>query len=347
MTLCNLTIEARRAGRPGGAGRDHLRLPEGPAGHAEGRRLGDGAALLEDASSPTTDAVFDREIMLDAAKIAPLVTWGTSPEDVLRDHRHACPTRRASRRPDKRASAERALDYMGLDRRPADHRGQDRRGVHRLLHQQPHRGPARRRQDRARAARSPPHVRAMVVPGSGLVQAQAEDEGLDEIFLAAGFEWREPGCSMCLAHEPRQAAAGPALRLHLQPQLRGPPGPRRPHPPDEPGHGRRRRHRRPHRRRAGLSCDHRPRPRRRSRSATSTPRSTAIAACSGREPDWRPRRRRAPGLVPASQHGAGRHRARRRRRVRRPAARPPGRARRGHLGRWPSRPTTSTAVAGC
>ena len=78
------------------------------------------------------------------------------------------------------------------------------------------------------------HVRAMVVPGSGLVKEQAEAEGLDTIFSDAGFDWREPGCSMCLGMNPDRLAPGRTLRLDLQPQLRGPPGPRRPHPSDEP-----------------------------------------------------------------------------------------------------------------
>ena len=91
-------------------------------------------------------------------------------------------------------------------------------------------------------------VRAMVVPGSGLVKHQAEEEGLDRIFLEAGFEWREPGCSMCLAMNADKLQARRALRLDLEPQFRRPPGPRRTHPSGEPGHGRRRRrHRPPHR----------------------------------------------------------------------------------------------------
>ena len=81
------------------------------------------------------------------------------------------------------------------------------------------------------------HVNAMVVPGSGLVKEQAEAEGLDKIFIAAGFEWREPGCSMCLAHERRQAEARRALRLDLEPQFRGPPGLQGPHPSGVAGHG--------------------------------------------------------------------------------------------------------------
>jgi 3-isopropylmalate dehydratase len=83
-----------------------------------------------------------------------------------------------------------------------------------------------------------PNVKlAMVVPGSGLVKAQAEPKGLHEIFTAAGFEWREPGCSHVPGHERRPAGAGRALRLHQQPQLRRPPGRGRPHPPGQPGHG--------------------------------------------------------------------------------------------------------------
>ena len=71
---------------------------------------------------------------------------------------------------------------------------------------------------------------AIVVPGSGLVKRQAEAEGLDRIFTEAGLEWREPGCSVCLGDEPRQGAAGRALRLDQQPQLRRPPGPGRADP---------------------------------------------------------------------------------------------------------------------
>ena len=95
-------------------------------------------------------------------------------------------------------------------------------------------------------------VTAMVVPGSGLVKEQAEAEGLDKIFLAAGFEWREPGCSMCLAMNDDRLTPGRALRLDLEPQFRGPPGLQGPHPPRLAGHGRRGGDRRPLRRRAGV-----------------------------------------------------------------------------------------------
>ncbi len=81
---------------------------------------------------------------------------------------------------------------------------------------------------------------AMIVPGSGLVKEQAEAEGLDKIFTAAGFQWREPGCSMCLGMNPDQLKRGPALRFHLEPQFRGPAGLQGPHASRLAGHGRRR-----------------------------------------------------------------------------------------------------------
>ena len=92
----------------------------------------------------------------------------------------------------------------------------------------------------------------MIVPGSGLVKEQAEAEGLDKIFKAAGFDWREPGCSMCLAMNPDKLAAGRALRLDLEPQLRRPPGPQGPHPSGVAGDGGGGGDRRPLRRRAGV-----------------------------------------------------------------------------------------------
>ena len=96
-------------------------------------------------------------------------------------------------------------------------------------------------------------VNAMVVPGSGLVKAQAEAEGLDKIFLAAGFEWREPGCSMCLAMNPDKLEPRRALRLDLEPQFRGPPGLPGPHASRLARDGRGGRDRRALRRRARLA----------------------------------------------------------------------------------------------
>ncbi|MDB5495816.1 MAG: leuC [Phenylobacterium sp.] len=205
MTLCNLTIEGgARAGlvAPDETTFDYLRgRPAAPKGGAWEMALGYWKSFFSD-----PDAQFDREIRLDAATIAPLVTWGTSPEDVVAVT-GAVPAPDSFAHPDKRASAERALDYMGLaggqpiaDARIdvvfigscTNSRIEDLRAAAAIV------------EGRQVAA----GVRAMVVPGSGLVREQAESEGLDEIFTAAGFEWREPGCSMCLAMNPDKLMPG-------------------------------------------------------------------------------------------------------------------------------------------
>jgi 3-isopropylmalate/(R)-2-methylmalate dehydratase large subunit len=205
MTLCNLTIEAgARAGliAPDETTFDYLRgRPATPKGAAWEIALPYWKSFFSD-----PDAHFDREIAIDAAQIAPLVTWGTSPEDVIAVTDRV-PTLDSFTTPDKRASAERALEYMGLTAgQPiseakidvvfigscTNSRIEDLRAAAKIV------------EGHTVAA----HVRAMVVPGSGLVRAQAEDEGLDEIFLAAGFEWREPGCSMCLAMNPDKVGPG-------------------------------------------------------------------------------------------------------------------------------------------
>jgi 3-isopropylmalate/(R)-2-methylmalate dehydratase large subunit len=205
MTLCNLTIEAgARAGliAPDETTFDYLRgRPAAPKGGAWEMALPYWQSFFSD-----PDAHFDREITIDASQIAPLVTWGTSPEDVIAvTDRVPDPASFASS--DKRASAERALDYMGLTAgQPiseamvdvvfigscTNSRIEDLRAAAKIVE--------------GRTVAS--HVRALVVPGSGLVRAQAEAEGLDEIFLAAGFEWREPGCSMCLAMNPDKVPPG-------------------------------------------------------------------------------------------------------------------------------------------
>ena len=190
----------RRPRRPGRARRKDLRLSEGPPEIAEGRGLGRRDALLGDAALRRGRA-FRHEIALDAAKLPPIVTWGTSPEDVV-SITGMVPD------PDEIADeAKRALEaaragLYGPEGRHQDHRHQARPRLHRLLHQWPHRGSARRRRRSPRARPSTADVNAMVVPGSGLVKEQAEAEGLDKIFIEAGFEWREPGCSMCLAMNP-------------------------------------------------------------------------------------------------------------------------------------------------
>jgi 3-isopropylmalate/(R)-2-methylmalate dehydratase large subunit len=143
------------------------------------------------------EAKFDRAVMLDAATIAPQVTWGTSPEMVTTiDGRVPDPDK--ERDPQRREGIERALVYMGLKPNTAisdiridkvfigsctNSRIEDLRAAAAVVK-------GRRKADNV--------MLAMVVPGSGPVKAQAEREGLDRIFTAAGFEWREPGCSMCL-----------------------------------------------------------------------------------------------------------------------------------------------------
>lgn len=141
------------------------------------------------------DAEFDKVVVLDGSEIKPMVTWGTSPEMVL-DVDGVVPTPGASPNPDQ---VQKALDYMGLEAgMPLKDIQFDKVFIGSCTNS--------RIEDLREAAAvvKGQHVSdtiklAMVVPGSGLVKDQAEQEGLDKIFLEAGFEWREPGCSMCLA----------------------------------------------------------------------------------------------------------------------------------------------------
>jgi len=144
-----------------------------------------------------SDSKFDKEINLTAEEISPMVTWGTSPQDVVTID-GKIPNPNNEKDTDKKNSMERSLKYMGLKADiPVNEikidkvfigsctngRIEDLREAAKIL------------KDKKKAA----HVHAMVVPGSGLVKEQAEQEGLDKIFTNSGFEWREPGCSMCLA----------------------------------------------------------------------------------------------------------------------------------------------------
>ncbi|MFL5297764.1 MAG: 3-isopropylmalate dehydratase large subunit [Phenylobacterium sp.] len=205
MTLCNLTIEAgARAGlvAPDETTFDYLRgRPAAPKGGAWEMALSYWKSFHSD-----PEAIWDREITLDAANIAPLVTWGTSPEDVIAVT-DVVPAPESFATPDKRASAERSLEYMGLEAgQPITQAKVDVVFIGSCTNS--------RIEDLRTAAKIvegqtvAPHVRALVVPGSGLVREQAESEGLDAIFLAAGFEWREPGCSMCLAMNPDKVPPG-------------------------------------------------------------------------------------------------------------------------------------------
>jgi 3-isopropylmalate/(R)-2-methylmalate dehydratase large subunit len=151
-------------------------------------------------------AHFDREIRLDAGKLPPLVTWGTSPEQVI------SVTGRVPRLEDitdanKRQAAERSLDYIGL-------KGGEKItdiAINRVFIGSCTNGRIEDLRAAAKVADGKTvnaNVKAMIVPGSGLVKEQAEAEGLDKIFVKSGFEWREPGCSMCLAMNPDKLAPG-------------------------------------------------------------------------------------------------------------------------------------------
>jgi 3-isopropylmalate/(R)-2-methylmalate dehydratase large subunit len=205
MTVCNMSVEAgAKAGfvAPDEKAFTYLKdRPRAPKG-----KLWDEARRYWDMLQSDEGAHFDREIRLDAAKLPPLVTWGTSPEQVV------AVTGRVPRPQDiaddnKRRAAVTSLDYMGLqggekitdialDRvfigSCTNARIEDLRAVARVV-------------DGKQVKAS---VKAMIVPGSGLVKEQAEAEGLHKIFVKAGFEWREPGCSMCLAMNPDKLAPG-------------------------------------------------------------------------------------------------------------------------------------------
>ena len=197
MTLCNMAIEAgARAGMVAVDDKtiDYVKgRPYAPTGKQWDQAVGWWRTLVSDA-----DAVFDQEVQLDAAAIVPQVTWGTSPEMVTSvDGRVPDPADAPSEV--KRNDWERALAYMGLAANtPIEKIAVDKVFIGSCTNSRIEdlRAAAAVVKGRQKAA----SVKlAMVVPGSGLVKQQAEQEGLDRIFLAAGFEWRDPGCSMCLA----------------------------------------------------------------------------------------------------------------------------------------------------
>jgi 3-isopropylmalate/(R)-2-methylmalate dehydratase large subunit len=199
MTLCNMSIEAgARAGliAVDEATIDYLRgRPGAPKGAAFDIAAAHWRGMVSD-----PDACFDAVVDIDAADIAPCVTWGTSPEQALPID--ACaPDPAAIADPVRRDAAERALAYMGIaPGAPLTSLAVTRVFIGSCTNSRIEdlRAAAAVAQGRRVAA----GVRAMVVPGSGLVKAQAEAEGLDAVFAAAGFEWREPGCSMCLGMNP-------------------------------------------------------------------------------------------------------------------------------------------------
>jgi 3-isopropylmalate/(R)-2-methylmalate dehydratase large subunit len=196
MTVCNMSIEAgARAGliAPDETTYEYVRgRPFSPKGAQFEQAVRYWSTLKSD-----DDAEFDAEVTLDATEIVPQVTWGTSPETAL-PVTGVIPDPADEPDENRRASIERALEYMDLKPgTPITEIKVDRVFIGSCTNS--------RIEDMREAAqvvkgrKVADHVGAMIVPGSGLVKHQAEEEGLDKIFLDAGFEWREPGCSMCLA----------------------------------------------------------------------------------------------------------------------------------------------------
>ncbi len=206
MTVCNMSIEA-------GARAGLIAPDETTFAYIKGRPMAPaGGAAWEQAVKywrtlpADPGAVYDTEVKLHGSDIPPLVTWGTSPQDVV-PITGAVPDPAAEKDGAKRAAMIRALDYMGLtpgmkmeDVRVdkvfigscTNARIEDLRDAASLV----------------KGKKIAAHVQALIVPGSGLVKAQAEEEGLDKIFLDAGFEWREAGCSMCLGMNPDKLKPG-------------------------------------------------------------------------------------------------------------------------------------------
>ena len=205
MTLCNLAIEGgARAGliAPDETTFDYLKgKPSAPKAGAWDMAEAHWRRLFSD-----EDADWDDIIHIDASQIEPIVTWGTSPEQAIQLSANI-PSPEDFDDPVKRAATTRALDYMGLEG-GAPMRGTEVQRVFIGSCTNSRIEDLRAAADIARGNSVAEGVRAMVVPGSGLVRAEAEAEGLDEIFLAAGFEWREPGCSMCLGMNPDTLAPG-------------------------------------------------------------------------------------------------------------------------------------------
>ncbi len=196
MTICNMTIEGgARAGliQPDQKIFDYLKnKPMSPK-----KDKWDKAVEYWNTLKTDRDAKFDKEITLDGKEIKPMVTWGTSPQDVVTiDEKVPNPSNESD--PDKKNSIERSLKYMGLK---PDTSMKDIK-IDKVFIGSCTNGRIEDLRDAAKILKDKKisnHVEAIVVPGSGLVKEQAEQEGLDKIFKNSGFEWREPGCSMCLA----------------------------------------------------------------------------------------------------------------------------------------------------
>ncbi len=199
MTLCNLSIE-------GGARAGLVAPDEKTLAYMKGRPAAPKGGQWETAEAfwktlySDDNAHFDRVLEINAADVPATITWGTSPEQATAITGNA-PAPEQINDPVRREAAIRALAYMGLEPgQKLEGLKIDRVFIGSCTNSRIE--DLRAAADVAKGQRVSSHVRAMVVPGSGLVRAQAEAEGLDKIFLDAGFEWREPGCSMCLGMNP-------------------------------------------------------------------------------------------------------------------------------------------------
>jgi len=205
MTICNMSIEAgARAGliAPDQITFDYIKgRPYAPSNEHWEKAIEYWSSLPSD-----QDAFYDNELVINSDEIDPMVTWGTSPEDVVAVNGYV-PDPSSGNTENKQKSIQRSLDYMGLKSGTkitdikldkifigscTNGRIEDLRNVASIV----------------KGKKISSHVSGMIVPGSGLVKKQAEEEGLSKIFIDAGFEWRDAGCSMCLGMNPDQLKPG-------------------------------------------------------------------------------------------------------------------------------------------
>ena len=215
MTICNMTIEG--GGRAGMIAPDETTFAWVRDHGGDGRRR-TGRELYTDEG-----ATFDKEITVDVDAISPQVTWGTNPEMVVGVADCGAGAARTT------ATSARCTTWASKPGRRCRRSSSTASSSARARTRASATCARPRRSSKGRKVAV--DVNAMVVPGSAQVKAQAEEEGLDEVFRAAGFDWRGAGCSMCLGMNPDIAAPGERVRLDQQPQLRGPPGQGRPHAP--------------------------------------------------------------------------------------------------------------------
>ena len=222
MTVCNMTIEAgARAGliAPDETTFDYLKdRPKSPKAGAW-----EAAVTFWKTLSSDNGAKYDKEVTLKAADIAPQVTWGTSPEDVVAITA-SVPAPDDFDDPAKQESAKMALDYMGLTAgTPMCDIAIDYAFVGACTNGRIE--DIRAAAEIAKGRKVADGVTALIVPGSGLIKEQAEEEGLADILIEAGFEWREPGCSMCLAMNPDKVPPGKRCAATSNRNFKGRQGP--------------------------------------------------------------------------------------------------------------------------